>query len=56
MPKPSAQKRTSKEERAWLRQRERAAKLAKRRDQRESKPEPTEGHDAQRMEPQSRPD
>ena len=39
MPKPSAQKRTSKEERAWLRQREKQQKLAKRREAREPKPE-----------------
>jgi hypothetical protein len=33
-----------------------AAKLAKRREQRESKPEPREGQDEQRVEQQSRPD
>ena len=43
-------------ERAFFKQHVKAAKLAKRREQREGKPEPREGHDAQRIEQQSRPD
>ena len=57
MPKQiSAARDAKKAERAFFKQHAKAAKLAKRREQRECKPEPREGHDEQRMEPQSRPD
>ena len=57
MPKQiSAARDAKKAERAFFKQHAKAAKLAKRREQRECKPEPREGHDEQRIQQQSRPD
>jgi len=57
MPKQiSAARDAKKAERAFFKQHAKATKLAKRREQREFKPEPSEGQHEQRIEQQSRPD